>query len=126
MKRFTLFFLTLLIAVCLNNCKEEELDYKIDPSLRLEIKRLAKLNELDKELLVLLKVNEDLTDAHRVVLKKHDVSIIADIAHIHTAAIPAKSINKLAKLRFIDSIEASRDLMRRQLVDSTRTQNKSF
>jgi len=113
----------LLPVSCLVNCKEKKLGPKVDPYLRIEIKRLAERNELDKPLLVLLKVNEDLTETHKVILKKHNVSIKANIAHIYTAFIPAKSIYDVVRFRFIDYIEAPKDLRTNQLSDSTSSKN---
>lgn len=101
------------------NCKEKKLSPKIDPYLYLELKKLSEAKELDKAILVLLKVNEDLTDIHKAILEKHNVSLQANIAHIYTASMPAKSIHKVAKLRFIDYIEATKDLRTKQLIDST-------
>ncbi|MBN1349005.1 hypothetical protein JXJ21_06325 [candidate division KSB1 bacterium] len=116
MKHFIVFTSLVIALLSCLRCKEEKLIQKVDPVLRIELQDLEQRKQLDTPLLVLIKANEDFTDVHRAILKKYDVTLHASIAHIHTASMPASSIYKITRFRFIEYIEASKDLMRKQLL----------
>ena len=104
-------------------CKDIETEKKIDPNLKLRIKNLNETSQLDQKLSVVFKVNEDITDLHRQLLRKNEVKIIANIGHIYTASLPARKIYDLAKMKFVDYIQSSREY-KANPEDSTRAIQK--
>lgn len=104
-------------------CKDIETEKKIDPNLKLRIKNLNETSQLDQKLSVVFKVNEDFTDLHRRLLRKNEIKIIANIGHIYTASLPARKIYDLAKMKFVDYIQSSREY-KANPEDSTRAIQK--
>lgn len=102
--------LFLIVIFFLNGCKEPKVEQKIDPNLKAELIRLKKTSQLTRQITILFKVNEELTDLHYLILKKKGVKISANIGNIYTATIPAKSIYDLAKMRFIDYVQGQKRL----------------
>lgn len=93
----------------LSSCKDPEAEKKIDAHLRLQIKTLQENAQLDKTLSILFKATEDLTDLHKSVLENKGVKITANIGRIYTATLPARFLYDLAKMKFVESIQGSRE-----------------
>lgn len=108
----------LAVLLMMLSCKDPEVERKVDANLQLQIKRLYETDQLDQKILIAFKANEMLTDLHREVLQKKGIQIIANIGQIYTAQLPAKSLYDLARMRFVESIQGSREL-RIQPPDST-------
>ena len=104
---FTSFCIFILMIL---SCKDPEVERKLDASLRLQIKTLHEDSQLDQIISIVFKSNEALTDLHREVLQKKGIQIIANIGQIYTAKLPARSLYDLAKMRFVESIQGSREL----------------
>jgi len=102
-----LLFFTLFLVVAA--CKDPEVERKIDAHLRLHIKTLQENSQLDKIISIVFKSNETLTDLHKKVLEKKGIKISANIGYIYSATLPAKSLYDLAKMRFVESIQGSRE-----------------
>lgn len=100
---FTLFFVFL-------NCKDPEVERKIDANLRLQIKNLHATSQLDQSISIVFKTNETLTDLHKTVLKDKNINITANIGNIYTANLPASALYDLAKMKFVESIQGSREV----------------
>lgn len=96
-----------LFVVLISGCKEDELR-KVDPELRLTLKSLKEKSQLDQQLSVMFKVNEDLTDLQLSILNKKEINIIANIGTIYTASLPAKRVIDLAKMKFVDAIQGAK------------------
>lgn len=111
----TIFAIALLMIL---SCKDPVVEKKLDASLRLQIKQLHDTAQLDQTISIVFKSTEALTDLHREVLQKKGIQIIANIGQIYTAKLPAKSLYDLAKMRFVESIQGSREL-KIQSPDST-------
>ncbi len=106
----THFFMLLSILIfMLSSCKDPDMEKKIDARLRLQIKTLEESSQLDKNILIVFKTNVALTDLHKSVFQKKGIKIIANIGHIYTAKLPAKALYDLAKMKFVESIEGSRE-----------------
>ena len=104
-----LIVMILALIAMLNACKDPEVERKIDVHLRLHIKSLQESNQLDRSISIVFKSNEELTDLHKEVLQKKGIKIVANIGHIYSATLPAKSLYDLAKMRFVQSIQGSRE-----------------
>lgn len=104
-----LFFISIL-SIFLISCKDPEVERKIDPLLRLQLKNLKTSAQLENSISVVFKTNETLTDEHKTVLEKKGISITGNIGNIYTAKLPAKAVYELAKMRFTDSIQGSREM----------------
>jgi len=100
---FILFFVFL-------TCKDPEIERKIDANLRLQIKNLHATSQLDQNISIVFKTNETLTDLHKTVLKDKNINITANIGNIYTANLPASALYDLAKMRFVESIQGSREV----------------
>lgn len=106
----THFFMLLSIPIfMLSSCKDPEMEKKIDARLRLQIKTLKESSQLDKNISIVFKTNMPLTDLHKSVLQKKCIKIIANIGHIYTAKLPARFLYDLAKMKFVESIQGSRE-----------------
>ncbi len=106
-----------------NFCKDEEIEKKIDPNLRLALKNLKATSQLDQRLSIVFKVNETLTEVNHDVLKNNSVKIIANIGKIYTASAFAHKIVDLAKMEFVEYIQASREFQAHPH-DSTKSPNQ--
>ena len=104
--------LSVLLLFCsiLFFCKDIESEKKIDPGLRLHIKNQQTASQLNRPIIIVFKVNEEITDLHLQVLRRNKVKIIANIGHIYTASLPARKIFDLAKMKFVDYIQGSKKL----------------
>lgn len=107
---YYLFAIFLIVIFTILSCKDPEVERKIDAHLRLQIKTLQETSQLDKTLSIVFKSNEHLTDLHRDVLQKKGIEIIANIGYIYTAKLPARSLYDLAKMKFVVSIQGSREV----------------
>jgi hypothetical protein len=94
------------------NCHDPAAERKIDPYLKLKIEQLAARSQLDQPILILFRTSEELNETHLVVLQKKKIQIQANIGNICTATTTAQGISELAKMRFVLSIEPSKELMR--------------
>ena len=103
------FFILFFVCPTFFFCKDIETEKKIDPNLKLRIKNLNETSQLDQKLSVVFKVNEEVTDLHRQLLRKNEIKIIANIGPIYTASLPARKIYDLAKMKFVDHIQSSRE-----------------
>jgi len=106
-------------------CKDPAVEQKIDPQLRLQLKNLKANSQLDNSISIVFKTNEQLTDDHKAVLEKKGISILGNIGNIYTAKLPAKSVYDLAKMRFTDSIQGSREMKAHPRDSSTTIQENS-
>lgn len=113
-----LFIVFIMLVFTTLSCKDPEAERKIDAQLRLQIKTLNETAQLDKTISIVFKSNEPLTDLHRQVLKDKGIVINANIGQIYTAKLPARSLYDLAKMKFVESIQGSREL-KIQSVDSS-------
>ena len=104
------FLLILLSIIVATTCKDPEVEKKIDPNLKSELIKLQKTGQLDQNITILFKVNEQLTDVHYIMLEKNNVEISAHIGNIYTAVIPARSVYDFAKMRFVDYIQGQKQL----------------
>ncbi|MDZ7330874.1 MAG: hypothetical protein ONB13_08750 [candidate division KSB1 bacterium] len=102
--------LLLMIFTAIQSCRDPEVEQKLDADLRLQVKALHEQRQLDQTISVVFKSIEPLTDLHREVLKKQGIEIMANIGQIYTAKLPARSLYDLAKMRFVESIQGSRQL----------------
>ena len=99
-----------ILSAVLLMCKDPEVERKIDPYLRLQIKNLKATAQLENSLSVVFKTNEQLTDEHKTVLEKKGILITGNIGNIYTARMPARAVYDLAKMRFTESIQGSREM----------------
>ena len=83
-------------------CKDIETEKKIDPNFKIILQNLKDNSKLDQQISVVFKVNEDITDLHKRVLKNNKVKIIANIGHIYTASLPANKVYNLADAVIVD------------------------
>ncbi|MBD3288088.1 hypothetical protein GF337_04735 [candidate division KSB1 bacterium] len=113
---FLLILASFLLAM---TCKDPEIEKKIDPNLKSELIKLKKADQLDQNITILFKVNEQLTEVHHIMLEKNNVEISANIGNIYTAVIPANSIYDFAKMRFVDYIQGQKRL-KTQLDDESK------
>ena len=111
-------FICFILCIIFLTCKDAE--KKIDANLKLNIKNLKETSRLDQNLYIVFKVNEDITDLHLQVLRKNKVKIIANIGNIYTASLPAKKVYNLAKLKFVEYIQGSKEKSATP-IDSTKT-----
>ena len=113
------YFITLfgVLVIATLSCKDPEVERKIDAQLRMQIKMLIEADQLDRTLSIVFKSNGPLTDLHRQVLKDKGIEINANIGQIYTAKLQAQSLYDLAKMRFVESIQGSREV-KIQSVDS--------
>ncbi|MCI0513956.1 hypothetical protein L0128_12140 [candidate division KSB1 bacterium] len=109
--RRLLIFSIILIAVGAN-CYDPAAERKIDPYLKLKIEQLAARSQLEQPILILFKSSEELNETHLQVLQKKKIQIQANIGNIYTATTTAQGISELAKMRFVLSIEPSKELKR--------------
>jgi len=91
-------------------CKDPGVEKKIDANLRLQLTTLKQTSQLDQNISVVFKTNEALTDLHKTVLQKQGINITANIGNIYTAKLPASSLYDLAKMKFVESIQGSRQV----------------
>ncbi len=103
-----LFFLLVLSCSLLLVCNQREIKKKLDPNLRLTLRNMKKSAPPYQPILVVFKVNENLTSSHKETLEKDSVHIISNIGQIYTASLPTQKIISLAKLKFIDYIQSSK------------------
>lgn len=103
------FLLTVFFIFTALSCKDPEVERKIDAQLRMQIKNLHETSQLDKTISIIFKSNETLTDSHREVLRQKGVEIMANIGQIYTAKLPARSLYDLAKMKFVESIQGSKE-----------------
>ena len=99
-----------ILSAVLLMCKDPEVERKIDPYLRLQIKNLKATAQLENSISVVFKTNEQLTDEHKAVLEKKRILITSNIGNIYTAKLPASAAYDLAKMRFTESIQGSREM----------------
>jgi hypothetical protein len=99
-----------ILSFFLLMCKDPEAERKIDPYLRLQIKNLKATAQLENSISVVFKTNEQLTDEHKAVLEKKGISITGNIGNIYTAKLPASAVYDLARMRFTESIQGSREM----------------
>ena len=121
LKKYELLIILFFAMFVLIGCKEVKWAKKVDPDLRLKLKNLEKTSELDKNLTILFRVNEPLSELHHSVLQRKKIKIIANIGPIYTATLPAKNVIDLAKMKFVDYIQGSKKL-KAHPNDSTKTQ----
>ena len=105
-----IFIAMLILSVFLLMCRDPEVERKIDPYLRLQIKNLKATAQLENSISVVFKTNEQLTDEHKSVLEKKRILITGNIGNIYTAKLPASAVYDLAKMRFTGSIQGSREM----------------
>lgn len=105
-----LFTLALAMGFIFLTCKDQEAEKKIDANLRMQINNLQQTSRLDQTISIVFKTNETLTDLHKSVLKKQNINITANIGNIYTATLPANELYNLAKMKFVESIQGSRQL----------------
>jgi len=106
-----------LFVLMISSCKDPEVERKIDAHLKMQIQNLKDTSQLDKTIAIVFKSNEQLTDLHREMLNNKGIAIVANIGSIYTAKLPARSLYDLAKMRFVESIQGSREV-KAQPVDS--------
>lgn len=100
--------LILLTLIYIVNCKDPKVMKKIDSKLKSEITILSEKNQINQRIVILFKVNENLTDLHYEILKREEVNINANIASIFTATIPANKVYNIAKLRWIEYVQGQK------------------
>jgi len=118
-----LLLLTMFAASLISGCRDPEAEKKIDGNLRAQLVQYKQRKDLDKNIVILFKVNEDLSELHHEMLQKNSVNINANIGPIYTATVPAKNVYNLAKMRFITYIQSKSKLNAHQ-PDSTRIKDK--
>ena len=117
--------LIIVSMLCLLVCKDPAVEQKIDPQLRLQLKNMKANSQLDNSISIVFKTNEQLTDAHKTVLEKKGILITGNIGNIYTAKLPARSLYDLAKMRFTESIQGSREMRAHPRDSSTTIQENS-
>lgn len=118
LKLNTISLMLFVLIFCIVRCKDPETEKKIDANLKAELIRLKNTSQLEQRITILFKVNEELTELHHAVLKKNGVEIGANIGHIYTGTIPAKSVYKFAKMRFVDYVQGKK-ILKAHPADST-------
>lgn len=108
-KIFYFMFIISLSLMCIS-CKDNEAEKKIGANLKFKIKQLYDSSKNDQILNVVLKSNETLTDFHKKVLQNKGVKILANIGNIYTASLPARLVYELAGMKFVDSIQSSKEV----------------
>jgi len=104
-------------------CKDPEVERKIDANLQFKMKSLKESARLDENVSVVFKTNEPLTDQHKAVLQKKGIRVMANIGNIYTATLPVRKVYDLAKMRFVESIQGSKEF-KAHPIDSSRTIQK--
>lgn len=117
-----IFFISIVSALLIG-CKDPKVERKIDPLLRHQINNLKTTAQLENSISVVFKTNEPLTDEHKTALQVRGISILGNIGNIYTARMPASAVYDLAKMRFTESIQGSRE-MKAHPKDSTNTIQK--
>jgi hypothetical protein len=90
-------------------CKEAGIEKKFDPNLRLKLRNMSQVAPSDQSILIVFKMNEKITDKHKEIFEQNGVHLIANIGQICTANVPAQKIIDLAKMKFVDYIQSSRN-----------------
>lgn len=104
--------LLLSIGFILMNCNDPNANRKIDPYLKLIFEDMQEKAQAEKKIPIIFKINDELTDAHKKVLEKKGVVLQANLGNICTANATMKSVYELAQLRFVASIEPSKEVLR--------------
>ena len=99
------------------------MERKIDANLQFKMKSLKESARLDENVSVVFKTNETLTDQHKAVLQKKGIRVMANIGNIYTATLPVRKVYDLAKMRFVESIQGSKEF-KAHPIDSSRTIQK--
>lgn len=92
------------------SCKDADFEKKVDPALKLQLKHLKEASQLDKNIAVVFKVTEPLSEAHEAFLKDKQIKVAAHIGPIYTASVPARAVYDLSKMKFVETIQSSRTL----------------
>ncbi|MDZ7263477.1 MAG: hypothetical protein ONB16_02750 [candidate division KSB1 bacterium] len=85
------------------------MERKIDAHLRMKMMTLKESSQSESTVAVVFKSSEALTEQHKLVLQKKGIRITAGIGNIYSATLPAKSIYDLAKMKFVESIQGSKE-----------------
>ena len=104
--------IVLLIGFMLMDCNDPNANRKIDPYLKVILEYMVENSQTEKKIQIIFKINDELSEAHKKVLEKKGVILQANLGNICTASAPMKSVYELAQLRFVTSIEASKELLR--------------
>ncbi len=107
MKRSSRVLLCLLFAFGFA-CKDPDVLKKMDENLKAELKRLSDAKQLDRQISIVIRTNEALTDTHLEVLKREGVEVSANIGNIYTITLPAKNLRGVARLKFIDFLQGQK------------------
>jgi hypothetical protein len=102
----------LLLGIIPAGCRNPAAERKIDPYLKIKMAEMLEKNQLDQKIPILFRVTDELSPTHKMILQKNGVEIKANIAHIYTASATPEAIYNLANMRFVDTIEASKELQR--------------
>jgi hypothetical protein len=105
-------FRFILIGLVLLRCNDPNANRKIDPYLKVIIENMVENSQTDKKIQLIFKINDELSDAHKKVLEKKGITLQATLGNICTASATMKSVYELAQLRFVTSIEPSKELLR--------------
>jgi predicted methyltransferase len=117
-------YLVALAAIfILTQCKDPAVEKKIDAHLRMKMMTLKQSAQAEATVAVVFKASETLTESHKMVLQKKGIHVTAGIGNIYSATLPANKIYDLAKMRFVESIQGSKEFQI-PLTDSTRTIQK--
>lgn len=110
MKSYILpYLIALAVILILTQCKDPEVERKIDAHLRMKMMTLKESSQSESTVAVVFKSSEALTEQHKLVLQKKGIRITAGIGNIYSATLPAKSIYDLAKMKFVESIQGSKE-----------------
>lgn len=99
--------IVLLVATLLGACKEEDPQVinKLDPLLKQQVDGLE-----GTMLSVILRVDEELTDAQNDILSRHGVVVQSHIKTIYVCKIPLRAILPVARESFVSRLEAPKEL----------------
>lgn len=104
-------------------CKDPAVEKKIDAHLRRKMLVLKESAQSETSVAVVFKTSETLTEQHKIVLQKKGIHVMAGIGNIYSATLPAKSVYDLAKMKFVESIQGSKEFQIPP-TDTTRTIQK--
>ncbi len=104
--------IALLLGFIFMDCNDPNANRKIDPYLKVIFENIVENSQTEKKIQIMFKINDELSEAHKKVLEKKGVILQANLGNICTASATMKSVYELAQLRFVTSIEASKELLR--------------
>lgn len=117
------YLMALAAIIILAQCKDPAVEKKIDAHLRLKMMTLKQSAQAEAPVVVVFKSSETLTESHKMVLQKKGIRVTAGIGNIYSATLPAKKVYDLAKMKFVESIQGSKEFQIPP-TDSTRTIQK--